>query len=73
MVVGLGRGDVVGRFFREDLGEVGVFRRERNFGLRFLSGDSEFCRRGELCDERGVWEKAFAIASEDSVDLAIVQ
>ena len=73
MVVGSGRGNVVSSFFREDLSEVGVFRRERDFGFCLFSGDSKFRCHSKLGDERGVWKEAFAIASEDPVDLAIVQ
>ena len=73
MVVGLGRGDVVGCFLREDLSEVGVFCREGDFGFRLFSGDGEFCCYSEFDNEWGVWEKAFTIASENPVNLVIVQ
>ena len=73
MVIGSGRGDVVGCFLGEYLSKVSIFRRERDFGFRFLSGDSEFCCRSELGNERRVREEAFAVSAEDPVNLVVVQ
>ena len=73
MVIGSGRGDVVCCFFGEDLSKVGVFRREGDLGFHPFGGDSEFRCHGEFGNEWGVWEESFAIASEDSVYLAIIQ
>ena len=73
MVIGSGRGDMVSCFFGEDLGKVGIFRREGDFGFHLFCSDGEFCSHSELGDERRVREEAFAIATKDSVDLAIVQ
>ena len=63
---------MVSCFLREDLGEVSIFRWERDLGFHLFSGDSELCRHSKFGDERGVREEAFAIASENPVDLAIV-
>ena len=73
MVIGSGRGDVVSCFFGEDLGEVSVFGWERDFGFRFLGGDGEFYFHCEFGNEQGVREEAYTIATEDPVDLVIVQ
>ena len=64
---------MVSCFFGEDLGKVGIFQQERDFGFCFLSGDGKFGCCCELGNKRGVWEKSFAVAWKDSVDLAIVQ
>ena len=55
------------------MSEVGVFRWEGDFGFRFFGSDSKLCCCSELGNKWGVWEEAFAIAAEDSIDLAIVQ
>ena len=73
VIVGLGWGDVVSCFLGEDLGEVGVLRRERDLGFRFFGGDGKFCCHSKFGNERGVREEVFAIATEDPVDLAIIQ
>ena len=73
MVIGSGEGYMVGCFLGEDLGEVGIFRRERDFGFRLFGGNGELRCHSEFGDEWGGWEEAFAIAAKDSVDLAIVQ
>ena len=73
MVVGSEGGNMVGRFFREDLSEVGILRWERDFGFRLFGGDSEFCCCSELGNEQGVQEEALAVSVEDPVDLAVVQ
>ena len=72
MVVGSGRGDVVGSFFGEDLGEVGIFQWEQDFGFCLFSGDGEFRCHSEFSNERGVREESFTITAKDSVDLVIV-
>ena len=73
MVVGSGRRDMVGCFFGEDLSEVGIFRRERDFRFCLFGGDGEFHCCSKLSNKQGVQEETFAIALENSVDLAIVQ
>ena len=73
MVVRLRRRDMVHRFFREDLGEVGIFRWERDFGFRLLCSNGKFHCRCKFGDEQGVWEEAFAITLKDSVDLTIIE
>ena len=73
MIIWLGRENVVGRFFREDLSKVGIFQWEGDFGFRFFCSNGEFYCYSEFGNERGVWEEMFAIISEDSVDLVIIQ
>ena len=73
MVIGSGRGDMISCFLGEDLGEVGIFRQERDFRLCLFCGNGKFYCRCELGNKWGVWEEAFAIATEDPVDLAVVQ
>ena len=60
-------------FRSEDLGEVSVFQRERDFGFCLLCGDGKLSCCCKFGNERGVREEAFIIALEDPVDLAIVQ
>ena len=55
------------------MSEVGVFRREGDFGFRLFSGDSEFCHHCEFGNEQRVWKESFAVTSKDSIDLVIVQ
>ena len=64
---------MVGCFLGEDLGKAGIFRQERDFRLCLFCGDGEFHCHCELGNKWGVWEEAFAIATEDPVDLAVVQ
>ena len=64
---------MVGCFFREDLGVVSIFQRERDLGFRLFCGDSEFRCCGKLGNEWEIREEAFAITTENPVDLAIVQ
>ena len=73
MIIGSGRGDMVGCFLREDLGEVGIFQWEGDLGFRLFSGDGKLSCRCKFDDKWGVREEAFAITSKDPVDLAIVQ
>ena len=60
-------------FFGEDLSEVGIFQQKEDFGFHLLSGDGKFSCCHELGNKRGVWKESFTIATEDSVDLVIVQ
>ena len=73
MVVWMRWGNMVHYFFREDLGEVGIFQQEGDFGFHLLSGDSEFCCCGKFDNKQRVQEESFVIVSEDPVDLMIVQ
>ena len=54
MIIWLGRGDMVSCFFREDLGEVGVFQWERDLGFHLFGSDSEFHCHSEFDNEQGV-------------------
>ena len=73
MVVWSGQGNVVSCFFGEDLSEIVIFQQERDFGFHLFSGDGEFGCHCEFSNKRGIWEEVFAIALEDSIDLAIIQ
>ena len=73
MVIRSGRENMVGCFFREDLGKVGIFQWERDFRFCFLGGNSECSCHSELGNNWGVWEKAFTVISKDPVDKMVVQ
>ena len=73
MIIGLRWGNVVGSFLREDLSEVCVFGWERDFRFCLFGDNGKFGCHGKFGNKWGVWEEAFTITSEDSVDLAIVQ
>ena len=64
--------DVVSGFLREDLGEVGIFQWEEDFGFRFFCGNGELYYCSKLGNKGGVWEETFVIALEDPVDLVII-
>ena len=73
MVIGSGGGNVVCCFFGEDLGKVSIFQWEGDFGFCLISGDGEFCCCRKFDNKWGAQEKAFAITSEDPIDLVVVQ
>ena len=73
MVIGLRWEDVVGCFFEEDLGKVRILQQEGDFRFCLLCGNGKFGCCCEFGNESGIWEEMFAITSEDSIDLAIVQ
>ena len=72
MIVRARRGNIVGGFLREDLGKVHVLHWERDLWLCLFSGNGELSCHGKFCNKGGVGEEAFAIASENLIDLVIV-
>ena len=64
---------MVSSFLGGYLSKVCILRWKRDLWFRLFSGDGEFSHYSELGNEWGIQEETFAITSENSVDLAIVQ